>query len=331
MATFKPSQMIDAIIWSITKQRPLFIEGERGIGKSQVAEQATAKLGRRLRDYRAAQMDATDIMGVPHVNGDGRSHWAVPEWLPHDPNSDDVIFFDEINRGSQLVQNALLQLVLDRRVGEYRLPPNVALIAAGNPDSYRGVTKMNEALANRFVHAIMVHDTNDWCTWALDHDIMPELIAFIRFRPNLLNAYDRNSTEKASPSPRSWEFVNDILASKLDPTIELGLCEGAVGSGPAGELAGFLQVYRQLPSLDGILMNPDKAKVPEDPGPCLAIATGLARKATDKNFDRVIAYVNRMPKEWGVYCVKDAARLAPEVEHTAAFVRYATENADIMG
>jgi hypothetical protein len=331
MPAMKPSDLLDAIIFSITKQRPLFIEGDAGVGKSQLVAQAVASCNRKLRDWRTAQMDATDIKGIPHVNGDGRAHWAVPDWLPHDPNCDDVIFLDEINRGAQLVQNACLQLILDRKVGDYVLPPNVAMIAAGNPDSYRGVQKMSEALANRFLHVQFTVDTNDWCTWALDHDIAAELIAFIRFRPHLLHAYDRQSTEKAYPSPRSWQFVNEILDGKLRPEIELGLCEGAVGSGPAGELAGFLQIYRQLPSLDGILMNPDKAKVPDDPGPCLAIATGLARKATQANFDRVITYVNRMPKEWGVYCVKDAARLAPEVEHTKAFIRYASENADIMG
>lgn len=331
MPAFKPTKLLDAIIWSITKQRPIFIEGERGTGKSQIVGQATQQLGRKLRDYRLAQMDATDIKGVPHVNGDGRSHWAPPDWLPSDPDCDDVIFLDEINRGALLVQNSALQLVLDRRIGDYVLPPNVAILAAGNPDSYRGVVKMSEALANRFVHCELTVDVNDWSGWALDHDILPELIAFIRFRPNLLNAYDRSSTEKASPSPRSWEFINEILGSKLDPEIELGLCEGAVGSGAAGELAGFLQVYRQLPSLDGILMNPDKAKVPDDPGPCLAIATGLARKATEKNFDRVITYVKRMPAEWGVYCVKDSARLTPAVEHTAAFIKWASDNSDIMG
>jgi hypothetical protein len=327
----KPSDLLDVIILCIELQRPLYIEGEAGVGKSQLVAQACSKLKRRLIDIRSAQLDATDIRGLPHINGDGRSHWAAPDWLPSDPNDDVVIFFDEINRGATLVQNSLLQLTLDRRTGDYVLPPKVAMIAAGNPDSYRGVTRMTEAQANRFLHATFVPDVNDWCTWALDHDIAPELVAFIRFRPHLLHAYDRQSTEKSYPSPRSWQFVSQILAKGIKPTIELPMLEGAVGSGPAGELAGFLQIYRQLPSLDGILLNPDKAKVPTDPGPCLAIATGLARKATETNFDRVVRYVDRMPKEWGVYCIKDSARLRPEVEHTKAFIKYASENSDIMG
>lgn len=325
----KPTEIFEALKLLIAIKRPAFIEGDAGVGKTQTVGQACDALTRRLIDVRAAQFDATDIRGLPHVNGKGRSHWAIPDWLPTD--GDGVIFFDEINRAPTLVQNSMLQLMLERRCGEYELPDGWAVIAAGNPDNYRGVQRMSEALANRLVHLKYDTDLNDWCTWALDHDIRPELIGFMRFRPNLLHSYDRNSTEKAYPSPRSWEFVNQILEAAPPPAIELGLFEGTVGAGPAGELAGFLQIYRQLPSLDGILLNPDKAKVPDDPGPLLAIASGLARKATATNFDRVCKYVNRMPKEWGVYAIKDAARLTPDVEHTAAFIKYASANSDIMG
>src|SRR5213078_3414651 len=99
-------------------------------------------------DVRAVLLDPVDIRGLPHVNGDGRSHWAIPDFLPREEDGPTLVFLDELNRAPQLVQNACLQLALDRRVGEYRLPDSCVVVAAGNPDNHRGVTRMSEALAN---------------------------------------------------------------------------------------------------------------------------------------------------------------------------------------
>src|SRR4029077_12360393 len=173
-------------------------------------------------------------------------------------------------------------------------------------DTHRGVVRMSEALANRFVHLTAEPDLEDWGNWGVLQDLPPELIAFVRFRPELLHSYDAKSTEKAYPSPRSWEFVGKIMQQAPPTTIEHQLYAGTVGEGPAAELIGFLDVFRNLPSIDGILTNPKKSKVPDAPGALCAIAAALARKATDANFDKVMTYCDRMPREWAIYCIKDA-------------------------
>jgi hypothetical protein len=327
----KPSEITEALKLLITIKRPAFLVGEAGVGKSRICRQVTETLGMRLVDIRAVLLDPVDIKGLPHVNGDGRAHWATPDFLPREDDPPTVILLDEINRAAQMVQNSCLQLSLDRQVGDYRLGDQHAVIAAGNPDTHRGVTRMSEALASRFVHLPVEPDLDDWTKWAIDADMRPELIAFLRFRPELLHRYEPSSTEKAFPCPRSWEFVGEILNADPDVTIEHALYSGTVGEGPAAEFVGFLQVYRQLPSLDAILLNPKKADVPTDTGALFAIAAGLARKATDANFDRVLQYVDRMPKEYAFYCVKDAAARDQMVTHTKAFQRFAADNADLMG
>jgi hypothetical protein len=325
----KPSDVIDALDLLISIQRPAFLTGDAGVGKSRLVQQVTARRNRRLLDFRAALHDPVDLIGVPSIDGDGRTHFAPPEFLPRD--GEGVLFIDEINRAGQMMQNACLQLVLDRQIGEYRLPDGWAVVAAGNPDTHRGVTKMSEALANRFVHLAVEPDLDDWTKWAIGADVRPELIAFIRFRPELLHSYDRNSTEKAYPSPRSWEFVSQILNTSPAPAIEHALYAGAVGEGAGGELVGFLDVFRQLPSIDGILMNPKKAPVPEEPGALFAVSAALARKSTEGNFDRVMAYSDRMPREWAVFCVKDATARDQRLYDTPALIKFAADNSDIMG
>lgn len=325
----KPSELTSALNLLISIKRPCHIVGEAGVGKSRMVEGVTQSMNLQLIDVRAVLLDPVDIRGLPHVSGDGRAHWAIPDFLPREGNG--VIFFDELNRAPQLVQNACLQLALERKVGEYTLPDGWTVLAAGNPDNHRGVTRMSEALSNRFVHLSVEVDLDDWCKWAMGANIRPEVIAFARFRPNLLHDYDYAATEKAYPSPRTWEFVSQILNAKPAENIELALLSGAVGEGAASELMGFLQIYRNLPSLDGILMNPTKAKVPEDPATLFAVSVGLASKATEANFDRVMKYADRMPREWAICCIKDATARDGSLCNTPAFIKFATDNADIMG
>jgi hypothetical protein len=93
-------------------------------------------------------------------------------------------------------------------------------------------------------------------SWAIQAGIRPEVIAFLRFRHELLNAFDRDAN--AFPSPRSWEFVSRIVGAAPDPSVEHELFAGAVGTGAATEFSAFLKTFRELPNIDAILMNPLK-------------------------------------------------------------------------
>jgi hypothetical protein len=326
----RPKEIGQALECLIAAGQPAYLWGPPGVGKSQTVASVTTKLGRELRDVRAVQFDPVDLRGLPHINGDGRTHWSVPDFLPR--AGDGVLFLDELNAADRSVQAACYQLVLDRRLGDYELPPGWSIVAAGNNEGDRAVTnRMSTALLNRFVHLDYEVHLDDWCGWAVGADLPPELIAFVRFRPNLLHAFDPKSNAKAFPTPRSWEFIARIMRAAPPAAVEHELFKGTVGAGAAAELSSFLRIWRKLPSLDGVLMNPQTAPVPDDPATLFAVAGGLARKSTDKNFDRVMTYANRMPKEWSVYLVKDATRRDETLCSTDSFVKWASVNADVMG
>ena len=182
-----------------------------------------------------------DLRGLPFLGSDGRSRWATPEFLPQ--NGSGILFLDELNAAPAMVQASCYQLVLDRKLGEYTLPEGWAIIAAGNRDSDRGVTtRMPTPLRNRFVHLEFEVDMQDWSEWAIQAGIRPEVIAFLRFRPELISAFDRDA--HAFPSPRSWEFVShilDSLNSQPNPAIEHEVIAGAVGTGAATEFSALPQ------------------------------------------------------------------------------------------
>jgi hypothetical protein len=224
-----------------------------------------------------------------------------------------------------MVQASCYQLVLDRKLGEYTLPKDWAIVAAGNRDSDRSVTtRMPTPLRNRFVHLEFEIDLQEWSEWAIQNGIRAEVVAFLRFRPELLSVFDRDAN--AFPSPRSWEFISRILYSAPSPFIEHELFAGSVGTGAATEFSAFLRIFRELPNIDAILLNPLKEPVPENAAAQYAVATGLARCASDINFDRVCAYLDRMPTEFRVLCVRDASLRQPAIRHTRSYTQWAIQN-----
>jgi hypothetical protein len=277
-------------------------------------------------DVRVLLLDPVDLRGLPFLGRDGRSKWATPDFLPQD--GEGILFLDELNAAPAMVQASCYQLVLDRRLGEYTLPDGWSIVAAGNRDSDRAVTtRMPTPLRNRFVHLDFEVDLQEWCEWAIRAGIRPEVIAFLRFRPALLSTFDREAT--AFPSPRSWEFVSrilDALDSASNFAIEHELMAGAVGLGAATELSGFLHIFRELPDTDEILMSPHQAPVPDEPSAQFAVASALARCASDTNFDRICTYLDRLPTEFRILCVRDATLRDSTLRSTGAYVRFQVEH-----
>ena len=121
-------------------------------------------------------------------------------------------------------------------------------------------------------------------------------IAFLRFKPELLYSGDVTSDANAWPTPRSWEMASRVLtgvaqrqrASFLNGAgeFEAVLLDGTVGQAAASELVAFLRLFRELPSIDEILLNPATAKVPTEPSAQIAIATALGRVLTDTSVGR---------------------------------------------
>lgn len=325
----KSSAVKKSLNVAIQAKQPCFLWGAPGIGKSNVVAQIAKENDLELRDVRAVLLDPVDLRGLPHVNGDNRAHWCIPEFLPREGKG--ILFLDELNAAPQLVQAACYQLVLDRKLGEYTLPDEWSIIAAGNRETDRAVTsRMPSALANRFLHINFDVDVNDWTQWALANGIKTEIIAFLRFRPNLLHDFNPQKSEKAFPSPRSWEFVSNILKNKPDTEIEFEMISGCVGEGAAAELLGFLKIFRSLPNPDVILLNPDKAPVPDDPATLYAICGALARKSSDNTIDRLIDYAKRLPAEFSVLLVRDCVQACASVVNSRAFISWASDNADVL-
>jgi hypothetical protein len=339
----RPSQITTALSYLIDANQPVMLHGSPGVGKSDVVRQIAKQRGIELIDLRLSQLDPVDLRGVPSVDTKKRiTTWNTPSFLP--TGGKGILFLDEINSAAQATQAAAYQLVLDRKLGDYELPPGWAIVAAGNRTTDRAiVNQMSTALKNRFTHLHYEVNNDDWCEWALKNNIAVEVLGFIRFRPMLLNEFEQRNDSKeekervqrlkdaqAFATPRSWEFLSKVVQQKPSSDIEYELYTGVVGEGAAAEFMGYLKYYRDLPNLDALLMNPGSAKVPEEPATLYALATGLATKATQDNMERVVKYALRLPAEFQVLLMKDAIVRDNELTQTKSFNDWAIKNADVM-
>ncbi len=334
----KPSKLYEALHALIGERVPLHIWGACGVGKSQIVAQVATDLDYDFLDVRAVQLDPVDLRGLPRIAAD-QTEWAPPRFLPNTGKG--ILFLDELTSAPQMTQAGCYQLVLDRKLGEYRLPDGWVVIAAGNPASERGVHfAMPRPLRNRFVHLELEADLDDWCKWAVKACVRPEIIAFLRFKPDLLHTADATSDANAWPTPRSWEMASNVLSgiARRQKTallagtseFEAQLLDGTVGQAAASELVAFLRLFRQLPSIDEILLNPATAPVPTETSAQIAIATALGRVMTDSSVGRGLTYLDRMPTEMRVMAMRDAGARDTAITHTPEFVRFGVENREVL-
>ena len=258
--TITSVQARKAVLKAFQAKRPVFLWGPPGIGKSEVVQEISDELGGFVIDLRMAQMEPTDIRGIPYFNKDiNKMDWAAPVDLPDEEFASQypvvVLFLDEMNSAPPAVQAAGYQLILNRRVGKYRLPDNVVIVAAGNRDSDKGVTyRMPMPLANRFLHLEMRPDFTAWQNWAVDKGIHKDVVGYLSFAKQDLYEFDSKSSSRAFATPRSWVFVSDLLKDEdVDTDTLFNLVAGAVGEGLAVKFMAHRKVAGRMPEPSDIL------------------------------------------------------------------------------
>lgn len=325
--TVTPRELSEAIKVSIRSRVPLMIWGAPGIGKSQIMRQVADEEGFELRDVRATLIDPIDLRGIPHAVKHGssyRTHYAPPAFLPNGDDKPIMLFVDELPNATQSVQSSLYQLFLDRALGEYTMPDSTIMCAAGNREGDKGAThKMPLPLANRFCHLELVVDNDQWADWAFDNAIDHRIIALLSFRPQLLHNFDPRAKSKSFPTPRSWEKVSDTLAADVPDALIQPMIAGLIGDGAATEFASFCAVYKELPTRDSVVNDPQSAIVPKESSALWAVATLVTTIADSSNAEAIMQYVARLPDEYAVLAARGMSKRAPELLENKTFIEWA--------
>lgn len=229
---------------------PVALWGAPGTGKTSLLRSIAQKMDWPLYTTTAAIHEPTDFSGLSFLSGGTLTahtmraplEWAVTlaeEAAKHAGNG--LVFFDDLAYAPLGVQNALLQIVLERRVDQFQLPAGVRCAAALDPVALvpNAVVALTAPLANRMIHLAWSPNASWWVAgfrsgWPLEMQPFPEdwesclpaarnrVADFIEQRPELLNREPDDGDTQSGPWPsgRTWDMLSRLLAA----------CD-AVGSG----------------------------------------------------------------------------------------------------
>lgn len=317
----------------VEQKVPTFLWGAPGIGKSSIVKQIAKDMDVAFIDLRLALMDPTDLKGIPFY--DKESHtalWAPPAFLPS--KGEGILFLDELNSAAPSVQSSAYQLILDRKVGEYELPDGWAIVAAGNREGDRGVTyRMPAPLANRFVHFELEVDVNDWRDWAYRSALDERIIAYISYKTEHLFTFDAKSDVKSFATPRSWEYVGNILKSSLSSELLLETISGTVGKDVAVSFLSFIRVMDRLPNVENIL-NAKDTEYSDEVDVLYALSAGIVsaylKRQDDESLDNLLSYTLEMKSEFAVMIVQDLQRNGVDMQHSTIFKKWVEKFAYLL-
>lgn len=318
----------------ILRKRPMLV-GSPGSAKTSSVKAAAALAGMDLLIAHPATYDPTDLNGIPYA-ADGEANF-LPAGLVKRllaVRTPTVCFLDDAIQAPLSVQNALMQLVLEREVNGVRIPDEVVWAAATNKRSDKaGGASMSTAFLNRFAPVLEVAvDDDSWCEWALTHAMPPDLVSFIRFKPQTLTEFSADSGRDLTPAttPRSIAELGGLVSAGID---HFEVLAGCAGAGFATEFLAFRKTWLELPDANEILKAPKKAKVPsrERPDVLYALMGALAFKAEAKNLTDLTTYLDRCPIEFAVLCMKDALNRDKGLAKSKSFETWAIAHREAFG
>ncbi len=311
MLSLTPPEL-EGLLLSLPAERTPFIWGPPGIGKSAIVRAAAGALALPCVTMLGTQIAPEDLIGVPRIraleSGAAATEFCPPSAiLRREPY---LLFIDELNSAIADVQKAFYSLILDRRLGDYELPPGSRVVGAGNRVEDRALVRpMATALSNRMIHVMLETNAEAWLAWAARSGIHPLVLAFLRARPDRLVEPPPTDATPAYPTPRAWHMLSDAIKtvrSSLWPAI----AAGSVGDRAGAEFSAFARRALEAPSLDDLAAG--RADAPRDPELLYFLgASALARLGAAKAPDGLVAAkavvaLGAVSREVAVWCV-DAA------------------------
>lgn len=284
-----------------------YLDGNPGIGKTSIVRQLGDEFGIGVRILTLAQYDPVEVSGWQLPDGDKMKRLR-PDWMPTEGRG--ILFIDELPQANTMLQNIAAQIIDERRVGPHNLPDGWHIVAAGNPQKARaGTSHMPTHLRDRMLWIEVEPDLEEMARQFEKKGKGEEVVAFLRFYPDMLSTFDPDA--KSCPSPRSWERVANLMALMDDMPQKLmeDAFRGCVGKEAGTAFAAFLRVYGRIPTIDEIVKDPENVRMPNRPDELYALATHIERHMTVENAPAVMKYMARCPQQ----------------EFTASIIRGATK------
>ena len=302
------SQLIEAI----GHMRTVLMQGDIGTGKSSTLGELSARLPKHHAVYfDCTTKDLGDMMipSLQSIEADGCVRMIPNEELGVHLEQPVILMIDEFGKANPSVKNAMLRLMLERKIGSYSLHPDSIVFATTNKGS-EGVGDMLPPHARNRMTVIQVRKTDhmDWIEWGINNGIDATLLGWVKDNPQLMASFEDVKDPDENPyifhpkqqraafvTPRSLHAASDILKQREafdDQTLTAALM-GTIGDRGAMDLMSFVKLADQLPSLQSVKDDPKNAKVPDSAAAiCMVVYRTLA--ALEK--DWLNAWMDYLPR-----------------------------------
>lgn len=298
-------------------QRTVLVQGHMGTGKSSLLSSlAKSKPGHTPCYFDCTTKDLGDIT-LPRIAEAGADaayvSYATNEELGAHIETPIILMIDEYGKANPAVKNALLRLMLERKIGSYTLHPDSIVFATTNLGAEGVGDLLPPHARNRITVVTSRKPSNvEWIEWAINHDVDHTLLGWCKDNPQLFHGFEDYRDPEENPyiyhprsqraafvTPRSLHAASDILKTREfldDHTVTAALC-GTIGDRAAMDLMAFVSLADKLPSLQSIKDDPMGAAVPDNAAAiCMVVYRSLAAIERDW-LDAWMTYLGRLDRE----------------------------------
>ena len=288
------------------------LRGAPGVGKSSIL----SAIARELPDYLPCYIDVANLdlgdLGMPVIDRETMTTSYAPNsrfGIGKGQNKPVLLMLDELGKGSRPIINMLLPVILEHRFGDVGLPNGSMVFGTTNLDTDGVGDNIPAHAHNRMTVLDVANPTCDeWLGWAVNNAVAPEVMAFVRDYPQVMERYDLVDAKDKNPyifnpltgntkafcSPRSLEKAShlikqrDVLGDALLPALS-----GTVGEAAARDLEANVMLADDMPRFAAIIADPARCKLPAGAGAYFLMAFSLAARADAENLDAIMTYVTR--------------------------------------
>ncbi len=242
-----------------------------------------------LIDVRLSEYDSSDLKGLPNFNGDKETiEWKIPLFAKFLtlPESDGILFFDEIGLATPLVMASCYKILYDRVINEDKMSENWSVIGATNLSSDRAYThEIAPPLKDRCGEVeLSVPSMDDWVSnFAIPKGIDSRIIGFLNFKPSALQVVKFDDNQKFV-TPRSWERLSKLIKDVKDWDKLDIISKSAMGEGTAIEFVSFCKIQEKM-KLEDVIKHPEKIEKIDDVSVKFFLVSAVAEKYKDKKVD----------------------------------------------
>ena len=299
------------------EMRTILVQGHMGTGKSSILSILAEKYPTYVPCYfDCTTKDLGDIT-IPNVskldNGTGFVSYLTNEELGVHHDKPIILMIDEYGKANPAVKNAMLRLMLERKIGSYKLHKDSLVFATTNLGAEGVGDLIPPHGRNRIVMSVMKKPTNlEFISYGINKELDPTLLGWCKENPQLFYSFEDVKNPDDNPyiyhpkqqrtsfvTPRSLEACSVWLErrDKLNDTTLTAMLMGTIGERGAMDLMAFVKLADQLPSFESIKKDPKNAKVPTSASAvCMVVYRTLATLEKDW-IDAWMDYMVRLDKE----------------------------------